>query len=71
MMQNNIIHESYLNKVKNWCFWDHPVFTPNWLRKPLKEEYLLSGKLEDTNEPTCHMNNRNKMLRKLPPPVWL
>ncbi len=51
MMQNNIIHESYLNKVKKLMFLGSSCIYPKLAPQPLKEEYLLSGKLEDTNEP--------------------
>lgn len=51
MMQNNIIHESYLNKVTKLMFLGSSCIYPKLAPQPLKEEYLLSGILEDTNEP--------------------
>ncbi len=51
MIQNNIIHQSYLNKVKKLLFLGSSCIYPKLAAQPLKEEYLLSGFLEDTNEP--------------------
>lgn len=50
-IQNNIIHSSYLNKVKKLMFLGSSCIYPKLASQPLKEEYLLSGYLEDTNEP--------------------
>lgn len=50
-IQNNIIHASYLNKVKKLLFLGSSCIYPKMAPQPLKEEYLLSGYLEDTNEP--------------------
>ena len=50
-IQNNIIHSSYLNKVKKLLFLGSSCIYPKMAPQPLKEEYLLSGYLEDTNEP--------------------
>ncbi len=51
MIQNNVIHSSYLNKVKKLMFLGSSCIYPKLAPQPLKEEYLLSGYLEDTNEP--------------------
>lgn len=51
MIQNNVIHSSYLNKVNKLLFLGSSCIYPKLAPQPLKEEYLLSGYLEDTNEP--------------------
>lgn len=51
MIQNNVIHHSYLNKVKKLMFLGSSCIYPKLAPQPLKEEYLLTGLLEDTNEP--------------------
>lgn len=51
MIQNNVIHNSHLNKVKKLMFLGSSCIYPKLAPQPLKEEYLLSGYLEDTNEP--------------------
>ena len=51
MIQNNVIHSSYLNKVSKLLFLGSSCIYPKLAPQPLKEEYLLSGYLEDTNEP--------------------
>ena len=50
-MQNNLIHGSYLSKVKNLIFLGSSCVYPRNCKQPIKEEYLLSGILEKTNEP--------------------
>ena len=50
-IQNNIIHNSYLNGVKKLLFLGSSCIYPRECSQPMKEEYLLSGKLEPTNEP--------------------
>ena len=50
-IQNNLIHGSYKHGVKNLIFLGSSCIYPKWARQPLKEDYLLSGKLEETNEP--------------------
>ena len=50
-IQNNIIHASYKNKVKSLIFLGSSCIYPKNSKQPIKEEYLLSGKLEKTNEP--------------------
>lgn len=51
MMESNIIHHSYLNGVKKLLFLGSSCIYPKLAPKPLKEEYLLSGYLEHTNQP--------------------
>jgi len=51
MIQNNIIHESYINKVKKLLFLGSTCIYPVNCELPIKEDYLLSGVLEYTNEP--------------------
>ncbi len=50
-IQNNIIHSSYLNEVKKLMFLGSSCIYPKLAPQPLKEEYLLTGPLEQTNEP--------------------
>jgi GDP-L-fucose synthase len=50
-IQNNIIHSSYLNGVKKLMFLGSSCIYPKLAPQPLKEEYLLTGLLEQTNEP--------------------
>lgn len=51
MIQNNVIHASYINEVKKLMFLGSSCIYPKMAPQPLKEEYLLTGLLEDTNEP--------------------
>lgn len=51
MIQNNVIHSAYENKVTKLMFLGSSCIYPKLAPQPLKEEYLLSGYLEDTNEP--------------------
>ncbi|MDF2450453.1 MAG: GDP-L-fucose synthase [Bacteroidota bacterium] len=51
MIQNNVIHHSYLNGVKKLMFLGSSCIYPKMAPQPLKEEYLLTGLLEETNEP--------------------
>jgi GDP-L-fucose synthase len=51
MIQNNIIHQSYLNNVKKLMFLGSSCIYPKMAPQPLKEEYMLTGELEPTNEP--------------------
>lgn len=51
MIQNNVIHSAYLNKVKKLMFLGSSCIYPKLAPQPLKEEYLLTGELEPTNEP--------------------
>lgn len=51
MIQNNVIHASYLNEVSKLMFLGSSCIYPRMAPQPLKEEYLLTGELEQTNEP--------------------
>lgn len=51
MMESNIIHQSYVNAVKKLLFLGSSCIYPKMAPQPLKEEYLLSGYLEETNQP--------------------
>ncbi|MDJ1482389.1 GDP-L-fucose synthase [Cytophagaceae bacterium YF14B1] len=51
MIQNNIIHESYRNGVKKLLFLGSSCIYPKMAPQPLREDYLLTGELEPTNEP--------------------
>lgn len=51
MMESNIIHHSYLNGVKKLLFLGSSCIYPKLAPQPLKEDYLLSGYLEETNQP--------------------
>lgn len=50
-IQNNVIHNSYLSGVKKLMFLGSSCIYPKLAPQPLKEEYLLTGPLEFTNEP--------------------
>lgn len=50
-IQNNIIHQSYLSWVTKLLFLGSSCIYPKLCEQPMKEDYLLSGKLEPTNEP--------------------
>ncbi len=50
-IQNNVIHSSYVNEVKKLMFLGSSCIYPKMAPQPLKEEYLLTGTLESTNEP--------------------
>ena len=49
-IQNNVIHSSYLHKVKKLCFLGSSCIYPKFAPQPIKEDYLLDGKLEPTND---------------------
>jgi GDP-L-fucose synthase len=51
MIEANIIHAAYLNKVTKLLFLGSSCIYPKMAPQPLKEEYLLSGYLESTNQP--------------------
>ena len=50
-IQNNLIHGSYLNGIKDLIFLGSSCIYPKLCQQPQKEDYLLNGKLEHTNEP--------------------
>ena len=49
-IQNNLIHGSFLAKVKNLIFLGSSCIYPKFCKQPMKESYFLSGKLEETND---------------------
>ena len=49
-IQNNIIHGSYLAGVKNLFLLGSSCIYPKFCKQPMKEKYLLTGKLEETND---------------------
>lgn len=51
MIQSNVIHASYVNNVKKLLFLGSSCIYPKMATQPMKEEYLLTGLLEHTNEP--------------------
>lgn len=51
MIQNNVIHQSYEHGVKKLQFLGSSCIYPKMAPQPLKEDYLLTGPLEYTNEP--------------------
>ncbi|MCI4625262.1 MAG: GDP-L-fucose synthase [Candidatus Magnetoovum sp. WYHC-5] len=68
MIQANVIHNAYLYGVDKLLFLGSSCIYPKFATQPMKEEYLLSGELEPTNEPyalakiagikTCQSYNR-------------
>jgi len=50
-IQNNVIHQAYVNGIKKLMFLGSSCIYPKLAPQPLKEEYLLTGLLEPTNEP--------------------
>jgi GDP-L-fucose synthase len=50
-IESNVIESAYRNKVKKLVFLGSSCIYPKMAPQPLKEEYLLTGKLEPTNEP--------------------
>lgn len=50
-IQNHVIHASYVHQVKKLMFLGSSCIYPKMAPQPLKEEYLLTGLLEPTNEP--------------------
>ncbi|MBU2649619.1 MAG: GDP-L-fucose synthase [Bacteroidetes bacterium] len=50
-IQNNVIHQSYLSGVEKLLFLGSSCIYPKLCPQPMKEEYLLTGELEPTNEP--------------------
>ncbi len=50
MIQNNVIHQAYKNSVKKLLFLGSSCIYPRECSQPMKEEYLMTGPLEPTNE---------------------
>lgn len=51
MIQNNVIHAAHIQGVKKLLFLGSSCIYPKFAEQPIKEEYLLTGSLEHTNEP--------------------
>jgi GDP-L-fucose synthase len=51
MIEANIIHAAYIHKVTKLLFLGSSCIYPKFAEQPIKEEYLLTGELEPTNEP--------------------
>ena len=51
MIQNNLIHAAHEHRVKKLLFLGSSCIYPKFAPQPMKEEYLLTGELESTNEP--------------------
>ena len=49
-IQNNLIHGSYLANIKNLIFLGSSCIYPKNCKQPMKEKYILSGKLEESND---------------------
>ena len=52
-IQTNLIEVARKNKIKNLIFLGSSCIYPKFAKQPIKEEFLLTGKLEQTNEPYC------------------
>lgn len=50
MMEANIIHSAWKNGAKKLCFLGTSCIYPKFAEQPIKEEYLMTGKLEETND---------------------
>ena len=50
-IQNNIIHSSFENNIRNLIFLGSSCIYPRNCKQPIKEKYILTGSLEKTNEP--------------------
>ena len=50
-LESNIVHTAYKYGVKKLCFLGSSCIYPKYAPQPMKEDYLLDGKLEPTNEP--------------------
>lgn len=51
MIEANVVHQAYLHRVEKLMFLGSSCIYPKFAPQPLKEEYLLTGLLEETNEP--------------------
>ena len=49
-IQNNLIHGSYISGIKNLLLLGSSCIYPKFCKQPMKEEYLLSGSLEESND---------------------
>ena len=51
MIATNIINAAFKNRIKKLLFIGSSCIYPKFAQQPIKEEYLLTGQLEKTNEP--------------------
>ncbi len=75
-IQNNILHNAHINNVKKLIFLGSSCIYPKMSQQPIKEEYLLTGSLEETNKPyaiakiagiiACESYNRQHGTRFIP-----
>ena len=72
MIEANVVHASYVHQVKKMLFLGSSCIYPKLAPQPLKEEYLLQGYLEETNEPYAIAKIAgNKNVRGLQRSIWL
>ena len=64
MIETNIIHASYINKVEKLLFLGSSCIYPKLAPQPIKEEYLLTGLLEKTNEAYAIAEKRPLMIEE-------
>jgi GDP-L-fucose synthase len=70
MVEANLIHGAWLAGVRRLCFLGSSCIYPRDCPQPIREDYLLTGALEQTNEPYAdRQDRRHQALRKLQPPV--
>ena len=71
MIQSNVIHAAYENGVKKLLFLGSSCIYPKMAEQPIKEDSLLTGSLEPTNEPYAIAKIAGiKTLRNLSRSVW-
>ena len=58
-IQNNVIHQSYVSGVNKLLFLGSSCIYPRNCSQPMKEEFLLTGELEQTNEPYAIAKSRS------------
>src|SRR5690606_41951537 len=56
-IQNNVIHAAYLQGVKKLLFLGSSCIYPKLAPQPLKEDYLLTGPLEETDRKSTRLNS--------------
>jgi GDP-L-fucose synthase len=70
MIQTNVLHQAYLHGVKKLLFLGSSCIYPKFCPQPMKEEHLLSGKLEPTNEPYAVAKIAGITMCQAYQPVW-
>ena len=63
LITTNLIYGAYLTRIKNLIFLGSSCVYPKNCKQPIKEEYLLSGNLEETNDAYAISKIRKKMCR--------